>query len=367
MSKAIQVDTKTFIRFWLVILGFALVALFVYRAWTGLLIVGFAAFFAIAIRPLALKINNWFLRNEKTGKENLSATLAFLIVIFVLVMIVAVIGPVVISETSKFIGQVPEMFEKTIGGWAGVDAFGENLGIQNLGENLSNSLSGVIFGSVDSAVGTVMSSVTTVGGVLGAVGLTLILTLLFLLEGPKLYHRFWQMLNGKRKDEAIQQSKRVVSRMAGVVSTYVSKQVTVALLDGAVTALAVFVISIIFRFSPGLALPMGMITMVFYLIPMFGQIIGCVLVSLILLFSNPLAGVIFAVFYIVYAQVENNGIAPKIQGDALRLSPLIILASITIGMYVAGLIGAIVAIPVAGCVKVLIEEYPRMKELKEKD
>ena len=97
---------------------------------------------------------------------------------------------------------------------------------------------------------------------------------------------------------------------------------------------------------------------------MFGQVIGCAVVTLILLFSNPLAAAVFLVFYIVYAQVENNGIAPKIQGDALSLSPLIVLAAITVGMYVAGLVGAIVAIPVAGCIKVLIEEYPRIKELK---
>jgi len=88
-------------------------------------------------------------------------------------------------------------------------------------------------------------------------------------------------------------------------------------------------------------------------------------VSLILLFSSPLAGIVFAVFYIVYAQIENNGIAPKIQGNALKLSPLIILASITIGVYIAGLLGAIVAIPIAGCMKVIIDEYPRIKEIRE--
>ena len=110
---------------------------------------------------------------------------------------------------------------------------------------------------------------------------------------------------------------------------------------------------------------MGLITMVFYLIPMFGQIIGCSLVSLILLFSNPLAGIVFAVFYIVYAQIENNGIAPKIQGDALKLSPFIVLVSVTIGVYVAGLLGAIIAIPLAGCVKVLVDEYPQIKRIRE--
>ena len=364
MSKSIEVDTKTFVRFWLVILGFILVALFIWKAWPGLLIVGLSAFLAIAIRPLALRINGWFLKQKKQDKERLSAVLAFLVVILAFAVIVAVIGPVVVSETSKFIGQFPTMFEKTLGGWDGINQFGRNLGIANLQESLVATVSGITSGITDNFGNMLMSGVSAVSGVMVTVGLTIVLTLLSLLEGPKLYDRFWKMLSGKRKNEMIEEARKITSRMSWVISTYVSKQVAGALLDGAVTSLAVFVLSLIFGFSSSLAFPMGLITMVFYLIPMFGQVIGCAVVTLILLFSNPLAAAVFLVFYIVYAQVENNGIAPKIQGDALSLSPLIVLAAITVGMYVAGLVGAIVAIPVAGCIKVLIEEYPRIKELK---
>ena len=149
--------------------------------------------------------------------------------------------------------------------------------------------------------------------------------------------------------------------MANVVSTYVSRQVLVAIIDGCASTVIVFVLSFIFGFSQSLALPMGMITMTFYLIPMFGQFIGGTLVTLLLLFSNPVAGAIFAIIYIVYAQIENNVISPKIQGDALNLQPVIILCAIVIGMYMFGLLGAIVAIPIAGCIRVLIDEYPNIK------
>ena len=106
---------------------------------------------------------------------------------------------------------------------------------------------------------------------------------------------------------------------------------------------------------------MGMITMLFYLIPMFGQFIGGTLVTVILFFSSPVAAGIFAVTYILYSQIENNVIAPKIQGSALNLQPVIILSAVTIGMYMFGLLGAIVAIPIAGCIRVLIEEYPKLR------
>ena len=100
---------------------------------------------------------------------------------------------------------------------------------------------------------------------------------------------------------------------------------------------------------------------------MFGQFIGGTLVTLLLFFSNPFAALIFAVIYIIYAQIENNLIAPKIQGDALNLSPLIILCAITIGMYMFGLLGAIIAIPIAGCIRVLVEEYPNFRSAREQN
>lgn len=107
---------------------------------------------------------------------------------------------------------------------------------------------------------------------------------------------------------------------------------------------------------------MGLLALVFYLIPMFGPIISCGLITLILLFSSPVAAIVFLVFYIVYAQIENNVIAPKIQGNALNLPATVVLVAIIIGMNVFGLIGAIIAIPIAGCIKVLIEEVPGLRE-----
>ena len=89
------------------------------------------------------------------------------------------------------------------------------------------------------------------------------------------------------------------------------------------------------------------------------------LVTILLFFSNPAAALVFAIVYIIYAQIENNIISPKIQGDALNLQPVVILCAITIGMYMFGLLGAIIAIPIAGCIRVLVDEYPNIKAARE--
>jgi predicted PurR-regulated permease PerM len=88
-----------------------------------------------------------------------------------------------------------------------------------------------------------------------------------------------------------------------------------------------------------------------------------------LLASNSLtAGIIFAVYFIVYQQIENNFISPTIQSKRVELSALAVLASVTIGVYVFGLAGGIISIPIAGCIKVLLEEYlARAKRNRQKN
>lgn len=368
MVKQIETDLQTFIKFWLVPLGILAVVFLVEKAITGLIIVGISIFLALALNPLVKKVNNFFTKHLGGDKKHqkISAIFAYLIVVLIVGAILAIVGPVVVNETARFIQHFPETFEKTFGGWDGINSFGRNVGIADLKGEIANALSGLSNNLLGVLGHNLLSSVSGAADIIMKVVLVLVLTLLFLLEGPGMVETFWRGIGGKRKDKrSVTLARRVISRMANVVSIYVSRQVVVAIIDGCAAALIVFILSWIFGFSQSLALPMGMITMTFYLIPMFGQFIGGTLVTLILLFSNPLAGLIFAIIYIVYAQVENNVISPKIQGDALNLNLLVILCAITIGMYMFGLLGAIVAIPIAGCIRVLVEEYPNIKALRE--
>ena len=221
--------------------------------------------------------------------------------------------------------------------------------------SLSNSLLGILGNNF-------VSSVSNVAGIAMKIVLVLVLTLLFLIEGPGMMNIFWKSLStGEENKKPINEAKRILSRMANVISTFVSRQLLVATIDGCATGLIVFILTLCTGLSPTLAVPMGLITMIFYLIPMFGQFIGATLVMVILFFSSPLAAAIFAVVYLFYSQIENNLISPRIQGNALNLPAIMILIAITIGMYMFGLLGAIIAVPIAGCVRVLIDEYPNIK------
>lgn len=361
MSRSIDVDTKTFLRFWLVMAALAIIALFVMRAKTGLIIVGLAIFFAIAIKPLANKIDSIDKRKKRQG---LSAGLAVGGVVLLIGLILGTVGPVIINETSRFVAQAPEQIQSSIGGWDGINTIGRSFGIDDAQTQIMSMLKDFSSSFVTNFSSAIVSSVSTIANVITAAVLVIVLTILFLTQGPALLGRLWGRLL-LRDDGSAVVVKRISEKIAGVISGYMTRQVFVAVLDGVVAGVAVFILSLLFGFSSGLAFPMAMIAMIFYLIPMFGPIISCVLISLMLFFSSPVAAAVFLVFYIVYEQIENNVISPKIQGNSMNLPSLVILVAITIGMYMFGLLGAIISIPIAGCIKVLIDEYPNLKKLHE--
>ncbi|MBR3168841.1 AI-2E family transporter [Candidatus Saccharibacteria bacterium] len=364
MSKLIETDTRTFVKFWSIPLIIAIVIAILYQALTGLIIIGISIFLALALKPLVRKVNDFFTKHFGTEKKHqtTSAVLAYIIVVVIIGGIIAIIGPVVVTETSKFLKQAPEMIENNFGGWDGINNFGRSIGIADLHTEITNAVNNLSQSILNDFGNNFMASVSGIADISMKVVLVLVLTLLFLLEGPMLINMFWKSIStGEQNKKPILVAQRVLSKMANVISTYVSRQMIVAVMDGCASASIVFIISLFTNVSSSLAIPMGMITMIFYMIPMFGQFIGGTLVTLILASTNPLAGIIFAVIYILYAQIENNIIAPKVQGNALNLPAVFILCAIVIGMYMFGLLGAIIAIPIAGCIRVLIDEYPNIK------
>ncbi len=366
-SRKFQIDTKTFVRFWLVIIAVVLLFLFVGQAWEGFLIVGIAAFLAIAIRPLAKLYDRLFSTKEKK-RSGLAAGAAFLSVVIGIGLIVTFVAPVVVNETIRFVNEFPTTFHEKFGGWEGVNRFGQTFGIDNLRGTIQDGVNNMSKDILDNIGSNVASGVGTVANIVTNIILTLVITLLLLIDGPKLADGFWKLFGGthdRHKKARLKQARSTIHGMKEVIATYVSRQLLIAIMDGCFVALTVFILSLIFGFSSALAIPMGLITMTCYMIPMFGPFIGAAIVTIILLVSNFWAALIFVVVYTVYGQIEANVIAPKIQGDALKMPAVVILIAVVIGVKFCGILGALIAIPVAGCIKVLIDDYPKYRAIRE--
>lgn len=350
MSRKIEVDTKTFVRFWLVILGMALVALFLWKAATGLLIVGISIFLAVAISPMVTRVAKIIPGNRR----KVATAISYVAVVAILVGIIAVVVPVIVDETVKFMANLPDTLDNIAGSFSWINDIGERIGIENFQGEIVTAVENFSADFVRDLGGGIINSVGVVSNMLAMAILTLFLTFFILIDGPGLLDKLWKK---HEKNEKVMRAQRVVGKMASVVAKFVSGALSVALINSLMTAAVVFVLSLIFNFSPGLALPFGLVTGLFSIIPMFGSLIGGILVSILLAFGGWGAGLAFFVYYIVYLQFEANLITPRVQGRGLKLPALVILGAVTIGVYMWGLLGAIVAIPIVGCIKVIIEEY----------
>jgi predicted PurR-regulated permease PerM len=359
MKVRIEIDTRTFVRFWLVVIGFAFAILALYSARTALIIIGTALFLALALNGPVSKLSKRLPDRSRT----LSTAIAFFVVVAFLAAVIFLVVPPIIQQTSKFIESAPMLVKTVSEQWHGLGTIIEKYHIQ---PQVDQAIAAVQADSSRWATNAGKNLISGIGSAFSlfvATLLVLVLTFLMLVEGPGWLRRIWGLY---RDTDRMESHKKLVNRMHGVVAGYVTGQLTVSGIGSTCAGLTVFILSLFFTEVPAnLALPSVAIAFTLSLIPMFGATIAGAIISLLLIFNSVPAGIIFAIYFMVYQQIENNFISPTIQSKRIELTPLAVLVAVTIGLYVFGVAGGIISIPIAGCIKVLVEDYlERSREVR---
>ncbi|HMI09629.1 MAG TPA: AI-2E family transporter [Candidatus Saccharimonadales bacterium] len=350
MKVRIEIDTKTFVRFWLVVIGFAFVILAIYSARTALIILGTALFLALALnKPVS------YLASHLPGKSRVTGTAtAYILVVAILGVFAFLVIPPIVEQTIKFTATVPGIVDDVAQQSKGLGEFIDKYHIQPQVDQAVEAIKNNTANWASSAGQNIVSGLGSVFATFTAILLVLVLSFLMLVEGPAWQKRIWGIYNN---EERMESHRALVNKMYNVVTGYVTGQLTVSLIGSTLAGLVVFIMSFFFNVPSNLALPTVAIAFILSLIPMFGATISGILIALLLAFNEPIAGLVFAVYFVIYQQIENNFISPTIQSRKVELSALAVLASVTIGLYVFGIAGGIISIPVAGCLKVLLEDY----------
>jgi predicted PurR-regulated permease PerM len=104
------------------------------------------------------------------------------------------------------------------------------------------------------------------------------------------------------------------------------------------------------------AVALGLLVAILDLIPLAGATVAGIIVAIVALLHSLPAGIIVIVFFVAYQQLENHFLQPVIYGRTVQLSPLVVLISVLVGAELAGILGALAAIPVAGSLQVIIRD-----------
>ena len=346
----LSVSTGTFVRFWLVIMGFIALAAAMYIARVPLVMLAISFFLALVLnRPVS------FLARHLPGKSRTVAILiAYLIVAAMIGILLVTIVPIFVRQISSFVTSVPDMLATAHNntGW-----FSNLLEQYNLTAQFNNWVSGLesqITHYVSSLGSTFISTVSNIFVFLGNVCLVLFATFFMLLEAPSWEEKYWRLIY---KDPARRRHHKSIARkMYDVVSGYVTGQATVGVISATFTAVLVGVLAMIFDFNISLVWPAWITIFLMVFVPMFGAVIGGAIVTLLLMIYSLPAAIIYVVVFTIEQQIENNVIQPRVQSKHMEVSALVILIAITLGLQVGGLLGALVAIPVAGCIVVLVRD-----------
>ena len=350
MKVKIDIDTKTFVRFGLVLIGFVVALLVIYKIRSALTILGVSLFLALALNPPVSLISRRLPSNSRVG----ATAIAYLVVITLLGGFMFMVVPPVIEQTTKFAQTVPDLIDEAARNKTVFDDFIQRYGLEDTTnkaiENAKDQASSVAANLGNLIVG---GAGVVFNGIANLV-FVLVLAFLMLIEGPVWLRKLWDMY---QDPERLDRHRTLVKKMYRVVTGFVNGQLTVAAIASASAMVTILILSAVFGTPANLAIPLAAVVFITGMIPMVGSTIGGALVGLVLLFNSPFAALIFVIYFIIYQQIENNFIAPTIQAKNVELSALAVLSAILIGVSLFGLLGGVIAIPVAGCLRVLLIDY----------
>ena len=363
MKVKIEIDTKTLIRFWLVIFGFIILAGAIWIAKDVLIMIIIAAFLALALNSPVAKIAKIL---PGSSKNRVGATaVAYLIIVLIFGALFSVLTPIITDQVKHFSKDLPQIVQNYTGEQSGIRRF-----------ITENHLEGMISQAVDSVTRSINSSVSKLGDVFfGSIAsivgwiislfMVLAMAFLMLVEGPDLIDKIFKVFY---TDKILEKNhRRILSRMYGTVSGYVSSIVTICSISATCGSIATVILALIFGFPISLIAPIAVLLFIFGMIPMVGTTIAGMLSALIIGLNSPTAGLIFLAYFLIYQQIENNVISPMVQARNNQLSALIIFIALTVGVYAFGLLGALLAIPLAACAKILVQEQLKSRKRRSRE
>ncbi|MDR1300441.1 MAG: AI-2E family transporter [Candidatus Nomurabacteria bacterium] len=363
MSRApkirLEISAQTVARVCLVVLAFAAGIAAIVWLRPALAIIFISFFLAVIFdRPVS------FL--TKYIKVRVLATLLVMIAILaILTVVIWALVPLFVSQLAGFTANLPDTLDwlKNSTGWLHDVAADYNLEaqytqiVEQMQNNASNFTSDALQGIVNAFGGLLNSIIVAV--------MVVVMTFFMLLEGPMWAERFWRLVykNPKQREH----HRMIVNKMYDVVSGYVNGTAVIASISAGLTGLGLLVVGTFLPLPQEVILPSMMIVFVCAFIPMFGAFIaGVILAALLALYNLP-AMLIFIIYFFIYQQIENNIFVPKIFARTVNISPLTVLLAVVAGTYCGGLIGIFIAIPVAGCLQVVLREYVVKRKLNVKN
>jgi predicted PurR-regulated permease PerM len=301
---------------------------------------------ALAMNPAVDRVESLRVRGHKVFPRWLAILVVYVILFGLFVFLVLQVVPPIIREFENLGSKVPG-YVQDFRHWANQNQQFQDLNHKyQITQTLTQQAS-----TIPSKLGGAASDVRTITvsileHLLAAITI-LALTFFLLLDGRQQGAR---MLSRMDPDTATRLG-RIATRIAGVVKSYVSVNLLLAIAAGVFTWLVLELLGV------DLAVTMGVIVGFLDLVPLVGFTVGGLFVAIVAAFHDfPNALIAWLVLFLVYQQVQDRVIQPLLYKNAVQIHPAVAIVAILVGGELAGILGALLAIPTAATIGVLIDE-----------
>ena len=338
-ERLVRLRARTILSVLAIVIAVALTLEVIWIARHVLAWVVISIFLALALNPAV----EWFQRRGIRSR-GWAAALTYVLAILFLVGIAVTFVPTLVNQLNDFVHKLPDYVHDLTHG-RGRLGFLEtkyhiqeriNHAVKTGGAAKVLGLSGVAVSVAKGVITIVVASITIV-----------FMTFFMLLEGPIWVERFYSALPADSQPRW----RKVGYDIYRTVGGYVTGNLLISLIAGGLTTIVLIVMGVPF------AVALGLIVAILDLIPLAGATMAAILIGIVAFLHSIPAGIVVVVFFILYQQVKNHVLQPVIYGRTVELSPLAVLISILIGAELAGILGALAAIPVAGSLQVLLLDW----------
>ena len=296
-----------------------------------------AAFFAVVLTPPVD-----FVRRHLHLSKGLATAVVFLGLVALVVGLLYVFIKPLVSQTQEFIDRFPQYVTEARAGQGPVGKLVKRYDLDKRIEENKERLEQALRGSADSAVKVAQK---VFAGLISLLTV-LVLAILMILYGPDLLSSGLGILSPPKRDRV----QAVALDCGRAITGYVMGNLLISVVAGTVTFFALWAFGV--PFKEVLALFVAFTD----LIPLVGATLGAIPTIFVAFLHSTTAGIGMLIVYIVYQQFENHVLQVAIMSKTVHINQLVVLVSVLIGVELFGILGALLAIPVAGVLQVVVRD-----------
>jgi predicted PurR-regulated permease PerM len=298
-----------------------------------LVLVVIALFLAVGLHPVVVRLRSWGF------PRGLAVATVVLIVVALLCAGVLALVPPIVTQSGQFIEQLPSYLESLRRNEA-VNDLVERFDLMRRAQEAASA------DVVGRALGGVLGGAQLVFGTVFRVLTVLVLTIYFLVYFDRLRDLAYALVPRSRR----QRVQLIGDEILTKVGAYMVGALVIAVLAGASTFMFALIVGLPYPFA------LAVVVAVTDLIPQIGATLGAVIVSLVGFATDPSIGIACVIFFVIYQQIENYLIYPKIMRRSVQVNEVAALVAALLGVSLVGVIGALIAIPTVAAVQLILRE-----------